>query len=100
MGPAIAGGLIVLMGLLAWLGEPVSRWIEARRLSRHSCHTTCAESMRCRCGCRDGLFGAFTGSRCAVCGTEYGLYDDEDTYTGPLFMGDVWYDRRRTHDGE
>lgn len=101
MGPVtIAGALVVLMGLLALLGEPAQTWIEARRLSRHTCPTTCEESGRCRCGCRAGVFGVLTGTRCAVCGTDYDLYDEEG-YTGPLFMGGIPYpNERRTRDGD
>src|SRR3546814_9085174 len=30
----------------------------------------CSESRWCACGCRDGLYGDATGTRCVVCGTQ------------------------------
>lgn len=68
----VVGVLVVLaFGLLAARGEQIQRWVTERRLRRHTCHTTCTESRWCACGCRDGLYGDSTGTRCAVCGTQY-----------------------------
>jgi hypothetical protein len=72
MGGMIVGGIVlVLFGVLATRGDQIQRWLEDRRLRKHTCHTTCTESRWCACGCRDGMYGEGTGTRCAVCGTEY-----------------------------
>lgn len=84
----IAGAVIALMGLLAGWGETLQiRW-EDRRLSRHTCHVACIESRWCRCGCRDGLFGIYAESRCAVCGTQF--VDDPEGFDGPYSSGQVF----------
>jgi hypothetical protein len=71
-GYIIAAVVLVAMGVLAGWGERIQLWAEGRRLSRHTCHTRCDESLWCRCGCRDGMFGILAGTRCAVCGTQKG----------------------------
>src|SRR3546814_4774819 len=55
--------------LIVW-GERWQLALENRRLQRHTCHTRCSESRWCACGCRDGLYGDATGTRCVVCGTQ------------------------------
>lgn len=69
-GYTIGGLVLVLFGALFIWGERWQRALENRRLSRHTCHTRCTESRWCACGCRDGLYGDATGTRCVVCGTQ------------------------------
>ncbi len=73
----IVGALVVVaFGLLATRGNEIQHWVTERRLRRHTCHTRCAESRWCACGCRDGLYGDRMGTRCATCGVH--VVSDED----------------------
>src|SRR3546814_11124961 len=66
----VGGVVLVIFGALIVWGERWQRALENRRLQRHTCHTRCSESRWCACGCRDGLYGDATGTRCVVCGTK------------------------------
>src|SRR3546814_11947339 len=66
----VGGVVLVIFGALIVWGERWQRALENRRLQRHTCHTRCSESRWCACGCRDGLYGDATGTRCVVCGTQ------------------------------
>src|SRR3546814_15596281 len=66
----ICGVVLVIFGELIVWGERWQRAMEDRRLRKHTCHTRCSESRWCACGCRDGLYGDKTGTRCVVCGTQ------------------------------
>lgn len=83
----LVGSLVVVAFLVtAAFGERIQKWLHARRLRRHMCHTTCEESRRCKCGCRDGLPGDNAGTHCAVCGAEVleaELVEDLEEYDGP-----------------
>lgn len=84
----IVGAVVAMaFGLLAVFGERIQRRVTDRRLRRHTCHTRCSESRWCACGCRDGMYGDATGTRCVVCGTQY-VTDDEE-FRGPYSSGHV-----------
>lgn len=84
---AIVVGFIVglAFAVMALSGERIQLWVSDRRLSRHTCHTSCLRSRWCRCGC--GLFRELTGTACAVCGTQF--VDDPEEYRGPFMWGSL-----------
>lgn len=69
-GYLVSGLVCIAFGAIALYGERWQRSLENRRLRKHKCHTRCTESRWCACGCRDGLYGDKTGTRCVVCGTQ------------------------------
>lgn len=86
-GTVVGVAIALVFGLLALFGERMGAWLSERRLSRHTCHTTCHESWSCKCGCRDGLYGRARETCCWLCGTEY--VQDPEAYDGPYNSGHV-----------
>lgn len=82
----LVGALVLLaFTVLAAGGQRLSKWRKARRIRRHLCHTACVESRWCRCGCRDGMGGPLTGTRCSECGRQF--VQDDEAFTGPWSSG-------------